>query len=861
MKKISRAGYQSLVDDIELNEKNNVHTLAKHDLNHYTDEFSIEINPSMNEIKIAPVVNAKSNKFCFYFLSVSVSLILFTISRYLYQNLNNNMNVTLSRIIPYKTITHPTVPTALWGTITKPFPTGSYFTNIAINNGDQAISVIPYGIKTLDTGIQVSYGPMHRQVHQNSISDVFMPDLQISSMENYLSHAIEKYDNISVTMIFKVKDNNNINNNLHYKTHLVKGSPFITVVYDGTTPVINSIMQFISVDARIYNGGVGVTYLLTLGNFQKWLLYCSEPIVFRWKDNTLSSPTPIKGIVRLAILPLQNTEEAFMSLLNYVQKYPIGCNISFAYGSSVDIISYNFNTVGTGPLLMLALPHHMKLFSTPIINDYTEEMKAIQRLYSPILNIKGKLTPIIGEVWKLSYNIPVVSWNYVISDKFSTTQLDDIAKQLIQDIKEVIPSSLDTYSFGKEIARMARLTLIADNLGISDARANSLKIIEDTITPWLQGSNENSLLYDRTYGGIVTVNGINDPNAEFGSGWYNDHHFHYGYFIYALSVIAKLDASFIDINKNSVDAIVRDICNYDSSDTDFPFFRHKDLFDGHSWASGLFNQGNGKGQESSSEAVNAYYSCFLYGIATNNHELSKISTLMMSMEIQSVLTYWHMPDDNIYDSIFSSFRMVGNMGGLDVTTSTWFGNQPEYVHGINMMPITPVTALLFDQSYVALEHSVMASNLQKSTPPPEKRLCSNSKQCVTLGLTGDCCPTFEGSYLGCCNVSLIQGYMSDEWKSLIHINNAVVDRNTAWNDIMQLNNFGQGGSKSNSLFWAASRSEPISNSLLSNWSRDPRSYIKKECSANSACVALNVVGACCPNNQGVYLGCCPTIIK
>ena len=40
---------------------------------------------------------------------------------------------------------------------------------------------------------------------------------------------------------------------------------------------------------------------------------------------------------------------------------------------------------------------------------------------------------------------------------------------------------------------------------------------------------------------------------------------------------------------------------------DFPLARHKDFFDGHSWASGLFQQANGKGQESSSEATNAYY--------------------------------------------------------------------------------------------------------------------------------------------------------------------------------------------------------------------------------------------------------------
>jgi hypothetical protein len=56
----------------------------------------------------------------------------------------------------------------------------------------------------------------------------------------------------------------------------------------------------------------------------------------------------------------------------------------------------------------------------------------------------------------------------------------------------------------------------------------------------------------------------------------------------------------------------------------------------------------------------------------------------MTMEIQSAQFYWHMANDDIYDSIFSSNRMVGNVGALDVTASTWFGNQMEYVHGINM---------------------------------------------------------------------------------------------------------------------------------------------------------------------------------
>ena len=43
----------------------------------------------------------------------------------------------------------------------------------------------------------------------------------------------------------------------------------------------------------------------------------------------------------------------------------------------------------------------------------------------------------------------------------------------------------------------------------------------------------------------------------------------------------------------------------------FPKARHEDFYAGHSWASGIFFMGQGKAQESSSEAANAYYGAYL----------------------------------------------------------------------------------------------------------------------------------------------------------------------------------------------------------------------------------------------------------
>ena len=123
------------------------------------------------------------------------------------------------------------------------------------------------------------------------------------------------------------------------------------------------------------------------------------------------------------------------------------------------------------------------------------------------------------------------------------------------------------------------------------------------------------------------------------------------------------------------------------------------------------------------QAVNAYYGAYLYGLATNDAELTSFARLLLSMEIHSVKTYWHMqtaastsnPSTLIYDNIFASTYVVGNIGATDAATTTWFGKDLKYVHGINMLPLTPVTAVLFDQSFVRYQYPVLATSLPNTT--------------------------------------------------------------------------------------------------------------------------------------------------
>lgn len=77
---------------------------------------------------------------------------------------------------------------------------------------------------------------------------------------------------------------------------------------------------------------------------------------------------------------------------------------------------------------------------------------------------------------------------------------------------------------------------------------------------------------------------------------YNDHHFQYGYYIYACAALGKGDSAWLAQYSRPILDLVRDYANPNTEDPYFPFARNKDWFLGHSWAGGLFTFEEGKNQ-------------------------------------------------------------------------------------------------------------------------------------------------------------------------------------------------------------------------------------------------------------------------
>ncbi|CAM9532890.1 unnamed protein product, partial [Ascophyllum nodosum] len=726
---------------------------------------------------------------------------------------------------PFATTTkHPLRPGPLWGTVKRPFPTGAWWLNLVIGDGDYPVTPFPYTITARDDGIGISYSAMRRVVTLKRVQDAYATDLSVSTIEEVTRHQISKYDNLTVTI------QHDTDGGGHFCTLVARGSPYMTFEFSGTTPTIKSNGDILEMDGEKAKPGSsvhGTTFKLSLSNWETWMIFTSDSVSLKMTSRRqVQIQEPFSGIVRVAVLPQPWDAESEETLMKHAYAYPRGGNVAFNVDGDGDRVEmrralYEWIKDGFGDLLMMALPHHLDM-----MQDLGENVPTVMEgIY---FTIKGPMAGIVGSVWTMHDNLTDIAWIARTPLDKATAAVDDpllslswkrqIKKALAEDLRTVLPTAPDVYGFGKQIARFARLVLIADELGDVDSRDAALATLSAYLTPWMKNENQDILVYDKTWGGVVTRDGLNDENADFGNAWYNDHTYHYGYLLYAAAVLVKFRPAFYEAYKEQLDFLVGDVAGQSTGDKAelFPNTRQKDFYDGHSWTSGLFPQGNGKSQESVSESINAYFAVYLLGLATGDNRTRDWGRVLLALELRAARKYWQMPDGNgVYDSFFSSHRMVGVVASLEAVQLTWFGGNVEYVHCINMLPFTPITEELLQRDFVEQEWPVLETAFVNRTPAPQ-------------------------------------------WAGFIALAAAVVMPLEAWVNITETDVFDSGNSKTNSLYWIATRPQTATeayneSAFAVEVKIDPR------CEENSACRARALIQekVCCPTKDGTWLGCCP----
>jgi endo-1,3(4)-beta-glucanase len=666
--------------------------------------------------------------------------------------------VALDLDTPFETATPPfatraslQAPTALWGSTAAPLPTNRSWQNLVLGAGGNRVDFLPYQVRAEPVWLDV--GNATPATFTNSAAEIYVKELKqlmlgANEFGATTTHAVQAHDLFSVTLRYAAGTST-------MTAPLVQGMPYVTVDYVDAQPIILpgndavATRTITSVNDATGNPPAGTRFKLGLSDGTTWLVYTSSPVTFSYIPGKMYVTSKFTGTLRVAFAP----DAAAIPVLDaHAGVVPRGGRLAVEVACDVATTHFNYETTGTGPLLMLAMPHHLARLVAP-----TTTALAYQTL-------RGPLTAVEGNGWTMSLPLSTIGWN--APRAIDPLKLEAVRGALNGDAgyqPDPVKVANDTYFGGKYLAKLARLALIADDLGEVATAASLRARLTPLVSAWLEGTNPNPLVYDTTWGGVVATEALLRPNlgVDFGMGYYNDHHFHYGYHLYAAAALAKADPAFAVTHRQALLALVRDIANPSANDPKFPRFRHMDLFRGHSWASGLYENVEGRDQESTSEAVNAWYGVQLLGLATGDARMRDLGRLLLALEVDSARTYWQVSaPSSIYPDPFAQSRCVGRLFETRVTFDTFFGAEPFKVYGIQLLPFAPASEALISPAWI-----------------------------------GNAWPTMQARTAG----------GSQEWTGLLDMAHATVDRAAAWTAVSALTAWDDGNSRTNALWWVATR--------------------------------------------------------
>ncbi|KAF7294669.1 Glycoside hydrolase family 81 protein [Mycena indigotica] len=620
---------------------------------------------------------------------------------------------TAAPSIPGGTVVSAAPPGPFFQDYKPPFPTTGWWVGYAAAPSQDSVVAgpFPYMSRSLDTGLQFGISSA-RNFDGTSIIQTTQMDWEASYLENpntHTSHKASAWDTQSVTIKYFASSG------AGFTTYLVPGSPYITLNYNAATIILTSRNgNVLSVNGKNVTAtptsfsGTKFTVINGAGTYVIYSL--SGSITFSATSVSLTATATHNGVIRLARVTAEATSQSILD--QYSTTYPTGVALDYSFSANNATLSFTWNVVGTASqLLHLTWPHHRKRLISP-----TAIVSGLS-----YLTTKGYMKPTLGNVWKLNYALPTINWLAPRAPQAScTSQIIQALEYEVQHLTVAVPG--DFYFWGKAFQGMARLALIADHVGRPDLINPVISVMKQSFAYWLNGRQSSTYAaYETAWGGVVDGPGASDPSIDYGNGYYNDHHFHYGYMLHGAAVIAKYDTTWWNANKNFITAFARDIGNPSTADKYFTVSRCKDWFAGHSWASGIANGAGSRDQESIGEAVNGYYGLILFANILGNQDLMNWARLLWATEVDGAQTYWHLyPSSNDPDTPYPepglrALTTIGNV--MDYQAGAWlfWGAQCSEIAAIQILPVTPINEGMYDTAWLNGMWNYVSSELADPT--------------------------------------------------------------------------------------------------------------------------------------------------
>ncbi len=255
----------------------------------------------------------------------------------------------------------------------------------------------------------------------------------------------------------------------------------------------------------------------------------------------------------------------------------------------------------------------------------------------------------------------------------------------LEDATRSLTPAADAYWEGKNLHPLGMGALMADQMGETQLRDIFLERIKTILVNWFTYDGEDDVsyfIYDEHWGTLYY------SQSEFGANTaICDHHFTYGYFMFAATVLASYDGEFLNDYKEMIELLIRDYANPSDSDSEFCRFRSYDLYEGHSWAGGYADNDSGNNQESASESLFSWVSLYLWGVLTENDTYRDAGIFGFTNEMDAVKQYWFDYDGDNWIADWP-YEVVGQVYGGINFYGTFFGGQPLYIYGIQWLPVS-----------------------------------------------------------------------------------------------------------------------------------------------------------------------------
>ena len=390
--------------------------------------------------------------------------------------------------------------------------------------------------------------------------------------------------------------------------------------------------------------------------------------------------------------------EGLTDFTQYAPRVPRSTHVSYQYNANTSTLTTIFTVTseniatgmtGKNPCLMAFLPHH---YYSP---EYMGEV--ILPLAKPsYLSPRGEMRTDEGNDFTFTYPVhPMLpffpapmAWN----EEFSPARM----ASLNADYAKRGTFGGDTYWGGKGLTQMAHYMTFALQMGDTATFRMAKQRLKEVLIDWYTYTPGEERFYFARYSRWGALIGF---DTSYDSDTFNDHHFHYGYFIYASAILCLLDDEFREQYGPMAREVARDYANWQRS-ADEPWFRTLDPYCGHSFAGGLGNGGNGNGQESTSEAIQGWGGVYMLGAALQDHAMLEAGIFGYTLETRAAAEYWFDRQRRNIDYTKYHHPYCCNLTMQGVGWWTWFSGDPVWMHSIQWLPISPILTNFFTEDLV-----------------------------------------------------------------------------------------------------------------------------------------------------------------